>query len=85
MTKWYTKCLEVFEKPIDSVSEQTVNEVRKKLMALQSKEPMVSVVLIAHNEETHLLACLWSLCDNTCPVPMEILTVNNSAQGTFPQ
>ena len=32
MTKWYTKYLEVFEKPIDSVPEQTVNEVRKKLM-----------------------------------------------------
>ena len=79
MTKWYTKYLEVFEKPIDSVSEQTVNEVRKKLMALQSKEPVVSVVLIAHNVETHLLACLWSLCDNTCPVPMEILTVNNNS------
>ena len=85
MTKWYTKYLEVFEKPIDSVSEQTVNEVRKKLMALQSKEPMVSVVLIAHNEETHLLACLWSLCDNTCPVPMEILTETITRQTKQPK
>ena len=35
--------------------------------------------LICHNEETRLLSCLWSLCDNECDFPIEILAVNNNS------
>lgn len=38
---------------------------------------MVSVVVIAHNEEPHILSCLWSLGNNEYSYPIEILVVNN--------
>lgn len=75
--KWQDKYLQVYEKHINEVPPTAVEEVRGKLAALQSDAPLVTVALIAHNEATHLLACLWSLCDNKCDFPIEIITVNN--------
>jgi len=36
-------------------------------------------VVIAHNEETRLLSCLWSLCDTICNYPVEVIGVNNNS------
>lgn len=74
---WYTKYIEVYEKPILSVAQVILAEVKKKLKEKQCEDPLISVVLIAHNEESRLLSCLWSLCDNKCNLPFEILAVNN--------
>lgn len=79
---WYNKYLTVFEKPLSIVPQNIVNEVREKLKEKQSAKPLASVVLIAHNEEKHLLSCLWSLCDNSCDFPIEILVVNNNSTDT---
>ena len=80
---WYTKYIEVYEKPLSSVPQTIIAEVQGKLKERQSEEPLISVVLIAHNEEKRLLACLWSLCNNRCDLPIEILAVNNcSTDGT---
>lgn len=80
---WYTKYIEVYEKPLSSVPQTIIAEVQSKLKERPSEEPLVSVVLIAHNEEKRLLACLWSLCNNRCDLPIEILAVNNcSTDGT---
>ncbi|MDD3052059.1 MAG: glycosyltransferase, partial [Candidatus Cloacimonetes bacterium] len=45
----------------------------------QSKEPLISVIAIAHNEEKRILSCLWSLADNSCTDPIEIIVVNNNS------
>lgn len=83
MAKWYKPYLKVFEKPIQDVPEETIEKVRQQLKKNQSEEPLASVVLIAHNEEKHLLACLWSLAENHHDFPIEILAVNNnSTDGT---
>lgn len=74
---WYSKYLSVFEKPFSSVSESTILKIREKLKTINSKEPVVSVVLIAHNEETRILGCLWSLSENITEYPVEIIGVNN--------
>nr|WP_320058406.1 glycosyltransferase family 2 protein [uncultured Bacteroides sp.] len=80
---WYTNYIEVYEKPLSSVPQTIIAEVQSKLKERQSEEPLISVVLIAHNEEKRLLACLWSLCNNKCDLPIEILAVNNcSTDGT---
>lgn len=77
--KWYSKYIQIYEKPVSGMSTSIVEKVRRKLMECQSNEPLVSIVLIAHNEATHLLSCLWSLCDNQHNFPIEIITVNNNS------
>ncbi|WP_291584022.1 glycosyltransferase family A protein [Bacteroides sp.] len=77
--KWYSKYIQVYEKPVSGIPAPIIEEVRLKLAECQSNEPLVSVVLIAHNEATHLLSCLWSLCDNRHDFPIEIITINNNS------
>lgn len=80
---WYSKYLKVFEKPFNTVSHDIIDEVRNKLQLLQSPDPLASVVIIAHNEQTRLLSCLWSLSDTICKYNIEIIGVdNNSSDGT---
>lgn len=77
MMNWYTKYLSVFEKPFSSVPLAVIEEVRGKLEHLNSKEPLASVVVIAHNEEKRLMSCLWSLSEMVCKYPIEIIGINN--------
>jgi len=80
---WYSKYLKVFEKPFNSVSQNIIDEVRNNLQLLQNTDPVASVVIIAHNEQTRLLSCLWSLSDTRCNYNIEIIGVdNNSSDGT---
>ena len=76
---WYDKYLSVFEKPFSDAPATVVAEVKGKLKQMQSESPLASVVVIAHNEETRLLSCLWSLSDNRCRYPVEIIGVNNNS------
>ncbi|KUK59122.1 MAG: Glycosyltransferase, group 2 family protein, partial [Bacteroidetes bacterium 38_7] len=76
---WYSKYLTVFEKPFSDAPATVVEEVKRKLQQMQSKTPLASVVVIAHNEETRLLSCLWSLSDNRCRYPVEIIGVDNNS------
>lgn len=78
--KWYTKYLQVYEKPFETAPQEAIDLVKNKLRKLSdNQQPLVSVILICHNEETRLLSCLWSLCDNECDFPIEILAVNNNS------
>lgn len=77
--KWYTKYLSVFEQPFAAIPHEAVAHVRRKLASRQSANPFASIILIAHNEENRILACLWSLCDNTSGYPVEIFVVNNAS------
>lgn len=74
---WYNKYLSVFEHPLCEVPPTVFEEISSKYSHIHSEHPLASVILIAHNEETHLLSCLWSLVNNECPYPIEILAVNN--------
>lgn len=76
---WYSKYLSIYEKPLNELPETSLKEIQYKLKALECGEPLVSVVLIAHNEETRLLSCLWSLSENKCDFPIEILGINNNS------
>jgi len=76
---WYSKYLSIYNVPLNKVSGTTIKEIQYKLKALESANPLVSIVLIAHNEETRLLSCLWSLSENRCNFPIEILGVNNNS------
>jgi len=80
---WYSKYLSVYNKSLDCVSPDTITIVRDNLKRINSDSPVASVVVIAHNEEKTLLSCIWSLSENICNVPIEIIGIdNNSTDGT---
>lgn len=82
--KWYHKYLSVYGKPFKDVSPKIIDEVRTRMLRLQNEEPLVSVVVIAHNEEKHLLANLWSLSDTVSRFPLEIIGVDNNSTDSTP-
>lgn len=77
---WYSKYLSVYERPFSEVPPQTVSLIRSQLARQQSETPLVSVVVIAYNEERRLAACLWSLSELKANYPIEILGVNNNSK-----
>jgi len=80
MSNWYDKYLSIYGKSFDEIPEHIWDEIKSKLAEKQSKEPLVSVVVIAYNEEKRLAACLWSLSELQTTYPIEILGVNNNSK-----
>ena len=80
MSKWYDKYLSIYGKPYDEVSSAVFDEIKMKLAVRQSENPLVSIVVIAYNEERRLAACLWSLSELQTKYPIEILGVNNNSK-----
>ena len=80
MPKWYDKYLSIYGKPFDEVPDTILDEIKKKLGSQQSEDPLVSIVVIAYNEERRLAACLWSLSELQTQFPIEILGVNNNSK-----
>ena len=80
MPKWYNKYLSIYGKPLDEIPESILDEIKTKLSQKQSREPLVSIVVIAYNEEKRLAACLWSLSELQTKYPIEILGVNNNSK-----
>ncbi|MBO6032111.1 MAG: glycosyltransferase family 2 protein [Prevotella sp.] len=80
MSKWYDKYLSIYGKPYDEVSNSIIDEIKVKLDAQQSKDPLISIVVIAYNEERRLAACLWSLSELQTKYPIEILGINNNSK-----
>lgn len=78
--KWYNKYLSVYNTSLSSTYGEIINEVRNNISNLQSKNPLVTVSVIAYNEEKHLLGCLWSLSEMKCKYPIEIIGVNNDSK-----
>ena len=80
MPKWYNKYLSIYGKPFDEVPDNILDEIQSKLGTLQSEDPLISIVVIAYNEERRLAACLCSLSELHTQFPIEILGVNNNSK-----
>lgn len=80
MANWYDKYRTIYGKPFSEVPQNIIDETRERLAKLQNYEPLVSVVVIAYNEENRLAACLWSLSELKTKYPIEILGVNNNSK-----
>ena len=80
MANWYDKYLTIYGKPFSGVPKDILIGTRERLAQLQSSEPLVSVVVIAYNEECRLAACLWSLSELNTRYPIEIMGVNNNSK-----
>lgn len=77
---WYDKYLSIYGKTVDEIPDNIYEEINKNLALKQSEQPLISVVVIAYNEERRLAACLWSLSELQTHYPIEILGVNNNSK-----
>ena len=80
MANWYEKYFSIYGKSSEEISNPVWDEIKVKLAQKQSQDPLVSVVVIAYNEEKRLAACLWSLSELQTKYPIEILGVNNNSK-----
>lgn len=80
MSKWYDKYISIYGKSYYEVPDEIFDEIKTKLAQKQSADPLVSIVVIAYNEEKRLPACLWSLSDLITQYPIEIIGVNNNSK-----
>lgn len=80
MSNWYDKYLTIYGSSIDEIPESVLDEVKNNLAVKQNLDPLVSIVVIAYNEEKRLTACLWSLSELQTKFPIEILGVNNNSK-----
>lgn len=79
---WYKRFLDIFEKPIESISSDIIENISIKVKSVQCDAPVVSVIIIAHNEETRLLSCVWSLAENITEFPFEIIGIDNNSDDS---
>ena len=79
MKHWYDKYLSIYGRSFEEIPDNVFDEIKGKLTAQQSQEPLISIVVIAYNEERRLAACLWSLSELQTKYPIEILGVNNNS------
>jgi len=80
MERWYHKYLSIYGKPLEEVPAEILDTIKKQVSLLQNEEPLVSIVVIAYNEEKRLHACLWSLTEMKTTYPVEIIGVNNNSK-----
>ena len=80
MSKWYDNYLSIYGKSFDEIPDNLLDRIKTQLAEKQSEDPLVSVVVIAYNEEKRLAACLWSLSELQSKYPLEIIGVNNNSK-----
>lgn len=80
MASWYDKYLSIYEKNLDEIQNCVLDEIKSNLVLKQNEEPLISIVVIAYNEEKRLAACLWSLSELNTKYPIEIIGVNNNSK-----
>ena len=85
MARWYDKFLSIYGKSFDEIPAETLDTIKSQLAVLQSADPLISIVVIAYNEEKRLAACLWSLSELRSKFPIEILGVNNNSKDRTEQ
>ena len=85
MAKWYDKYLSIYGKSFDEIPPETLDTIKSQLAVQQSADPLISIVVIAYNEEKRLAACLWSLSELHSKYPIEILGVNNNSKDRTEQ
>lgn len=80
MKRWYENYLSIYGKPLEEVPDDILDRIKRQLSVIQSEDPLVSIAIIAYNEEKRLPACLWSLSELKTKYPIEILGVNNNSK-----
>src|SRR5690606_21393920 len=63
----------------EEIPTKVFDNINKKLDAIQSESPLVSIIIAAWNEEVNILNCISSLSDVETCIPFEIIVVNNNS------
>ena len=66
-------------KCFDEIPEKVFDQINADLDVVQSKSPLVSIVIAAWNEEVNILGSVGSLSRLKTTVPFEIIVVNNNS------
>lgn len=69
-------------KSISEISDSVFTDIRTKFENIQSDKPVVTIGLIAYNEEKYILSALASLAETKCKYPFEIIVVNNNSSDS---
>ncbi|MEG0518869.1 MAG: glycosyltransferase [Bacteroidales bacterium] len=84
--KWYSKYYNIQDTDPEAISAVIYDEIQQNINHNFTKDnPVVSIVVIAYNEERNLPACLWSLSNIKSKYPMEIIGVNNNSKDRTAQ
>jgi glycosyltransferase involved in cell wall biosynthesis len=81
---WISQFLYSYDS-FDDIDPAVFSAVNKDLDQVQSKKPIVSVVVIAWNEEINILRCVASLSKAKTKIPFEIIVVNNNSKDKTQQ
>ncbi|MBE7175238.1 MAG: glycosyltransferase family 2 protein [Mucilaginibacter polytrichastri] len=78
-----TRWIEQFNYPyerFEEIPEAVFTTINQDLDRVQSKEPVVSILIAAWNEETNILRCLASLSKMKSKYPFEIIVIDNNSK-----
>ncbi|MFM9009042.1 MAG: glycosyltransferase family 2 protein, partial [Bacteroidota bacterium] len=79
ITSWINKHLSGLS-VTDAGQEGVFRKIRENLARNHAEQPVVSIVIVARNEEFNLLACLSSLSEQAIHYPFEIIVCNNNSE-----
>ena len=63
----------------DDLQESVFKKIRENLSKNNTNQPVVSIVIVARNEEQNLLSCISSLSEQVIHYPFEIIVCNNNS------
>ena len=66
-------------KQYSDIPQDVFDKINKSLDAVQSNEPLASIVVTAYNEEVDILRTVASLAETRTDVPFEIIVVDNNS------
>jgi glycosyltransferase involved in cell wall biosynthesis len=67
-------------KSLDQYSDPLFIEVNSRLHKIRTDNPVVSIVIIAYNEEANIVRCIDSLSKISSRYPFEIIIVDNNSK-----
>lgn len=72
-------------KRFEDVPSSIFSEINQNLDRVQSKRPLVSILIAAYNEEINILRCVASLSRQQTQIPFEIIVINNNSSDKTQQ
>jgi len=64
----------------EEIPKEIFTSINANLDRVQSKPPVVSIVIAAWNEEVNILRCISTLSASKTDIPFEIIVVNNNSK-----
>lgn len=77
--KFVSKFQDFNYKKFEEIEDSVFNDIKDKFQIIQSDKPLISIGLIAYNEQDYILGTLASLAETKCDYPFELIIVNNNS------